>query len=61
MFFCRADVVPVTLIKQLLEVFSKTFRLQVNVGKSHVFFGGVSDNMKHELLHLMQFQKDLSS
>lgn len=57
MVFCKADVLSLTTVKVVLTEFSSTSGLQMNVVKSSIFFDGVSDNLKVELMDILGFSK----
>lgn len=50
MIFCKADSASVSTINQILMHFSEVSGLQVNRAKSSMFFGGINDNFKSDLL-----------
>lgn len=55
LIFCRADKESLTLLKMVLDEFSNSSGLQANIGKIHIFFGGVNESAKYDLLQIMQF------
>lgn len=53
--FCKADKLSFTSVKDVLTEFSTTSGLLMNVAKSSIFFGGVSETKKVELKNILGF------
>ncbi|XP_050233389.1 uncharacterized protein LOC126681877 [Mercurialis annua] len=53
----RADNTSIKIVKETLRTFAKTFGLHPNHNKSTIFFDGVPDTSKSEILSLIGFQE----
>ena len=56
MVFCEGERKSVELIMQGLTEFKSLFGLSPSPGKSHVFFSGVDDRVKSEIVEVSGFQ-----
>lgn len=55
MIFCRADKKSIHCIKNVLEDFAQSTGLSVNEAKSQIILGGVSNDIKQELIQVSGF------
>ncbi|XP_055807035.1 uncharacterized protein LOC129875834 [Solanum dulcamara] len=55
LLFRKGDSNSVKLLYELFTIFSKTSWLEANEEKRVVYFGGVPQEMQHEILHLLGF------
>lgn len=57
MLFCKGDAMSPLILKDYISQFADTTGLRVNLLKSQVFFCGVSDELKHQLLNQLGFSE----
>nr|GEX18988.1 hypothetical protein [Tanacetum cinerariifolium] len=55
MVFCNGDVHSITVVKKSLNEFSRVSGLFPNLKKSTIFFGSVNDQVKQEILKIVDF------
>lgn len=55
LMFCRGDVVSASLLFDYFQQFSKASGLIANINKSSIYFGGVTDHVKNEIVQLLGF------
>nr|XP_016440063.1 PREDICTED: uncharacterized protein LOC107765875 [Nicotiana tabacum] len=55
LLFARGDLPSVTLIQQCFSEFSTTSSLQENMDKSSVYFGGMAQKEREQILHKLGF------
>ncbi|XP_059306153.1 uncharacterized protein LOC132057530 [Lycium ferocissimum] len=60
LLFTRGDLPSVKALYACFTEFSKSSGLQANLGKSSVYFGGVSQSIQHDILQHLGFAKKLS-
>jgi hypothetical protein len=53
---CHGDVASVMVVKEAMDVFSRVSGLIPNFGKSTIFFGNLSEHVKHKILDVMPFE-----
>ncbi|GJW51553.1 RNA-directed DNA polymerase, eukaryota, reverse transcriptase zinc-binding domain protein, partial [Tanacetum coccineum] len=56
MVFCYGDVKSIKIVKGTIEEFIKYSGLHPNMGKSTIFFGSISDQLRQEILRIIPFQ-----
>uniref|UniRef100_A0A803Q8U7 Reverse transcriptase domain-containing protein n=1 Tax=Cannabis sativa TaxID=3483 RepID=A0A803Q8U7_CANSA len=57
MIFCKGDLGSIQIIKQILDEFSATSGLSININKSHLYFGGVKDEEKQKMVKELSLQE----
>ncbi|XP_058783490.1 uncharacterized protein LOC131658182 [Vicia villosa] len=55
LLFCRGDSRSVELMKGAFNTFTNSTGLRANASKSRMYFGGINDDLKHELLSMTGF------
>uniref|UniRef100_A0A803Q6Q9 Reverse transcriptase domain-containing protein n=1 Tax=Cannabis sativa TaxID=3483 RepID=A0A803Q6Q9_CANSA len=57
MIFCKGEFGSIQIIKQILDEFSATSGLTININKSHLYFGGVKEEEKQKMVKELSLQE----
>lgn len=57
LMFARGDNLSVQLIHDAFSSFSEASGLKTNLNKSQIYFGGVDEDVKHEIMQLVEYQE----
>jgi len=57
LLLCRCDLASVNILFQQLQVFGRMSRLVINANKSSIFFSGVGEVAKHDILQYTSFSE----
>ena len=55
LLLCRGDRPSINILHQQLQVFGRTSGLDINASKSSIYFGGVDDRVKSQILQDTRF------
>jgi len=55
LLFCGASTSATSILKQALDTFSLLSGLEPNIAKSNIFFSGIQDSLKLDLLSIFGF------
>ncbi|XP_062103381.1 uncharacterized protein LOC133814438 [Humulus lupulus] len=55
--FCKGNISSVSKIHEAFSAFCASSGLSANKSKSHVYFGGVKDSIKTQILELLQMEE----
>jgi hypothetical protein len=50
LLLCRGDCSSIQILVEQLHAFSRASRLHINATKSFIYFGGIGDSLKHNIL-----------